>query len=432
MTGAGVQGCKGAKVLGALCAVVLLWSPALARPLDQHEAHQPAPARSAAKPEPPPQPAKVLGWEPIRCWRQSTAGAIAVGETFTVVLTCAVYEADNAQVIPDEARLGVASIQMAPFEILGGAHPPDVRRGSRRFFQYDYQLRIISPDAIGHDVNIPPLAISYRIHSRVGAAATLEGRDLSYVMPMMPIKVLSLVPADAGDIRDASEASLGAVDSLRFRSSLFRVLTLTFGALAAVMVVLALVPLARRSTAGTSAERERIPDRAWLGNAIANLDKVQERVRIDGWTDDNVSDALGSVRLVAAAAIEQPISQKPLVKGQAPDGRLHVRHGIRAIYAAVSSSVTADDVARALANGDAFSTTRQQQLEGLQSGLSAFTHALYRKEPVRASSTLDEAVRHAISVAKEIAQERSWSSHLRRGFRLRPGYGGQVGRRGTL
>ncbi len=61
-------------------------------------------------------------------------------------------------------------------------------------FQYDYQLRIISPDAIGRDVNIPALTISYRIHSRVGAAATLEGRDLSYVMPMMPIKVLSLVP----------------------------------------------------------------------------------------------------------------------------------------------------------------------------------------------------------------------------------------------
>ena len=86
---------------------------------------------------------------------------------------------------------------MAPFEILGGSHPPDVRRGSRRFFQYDYQLRIISRDAIGRDVNIPALPISYRIHSRVGAAATLEGRDLSYVMPMMPIKVLSLVPADA-------------------------------------------------------------------------------------------------------------------------------------------------------------------------------------------------------------------------------------------
>src|SRR6187397_2119986 len=151
---------------------------------------------------------------------------------------------------------------MAPFEILGGAHPPDVHRGSRRFFQYDYQLRIIGPDAIGHDVNIPPLTISYRIHSRVGAAATLEGRDLSYVMPMMPIKVLSLVPADAADIRDASEASLGAVESLRFRSSLFRVLTLTFAALAAVMAVLALVPLARSRVTTGDDKRGRISDRA--------------------------------------------------------------------------------------------------------------------------------------------------------------------------
>ena len=223
-----------------------------------------APPRSTAKPEPTPQPAKVLGWEPIRCWRQSSAGAIAIGETFTVVLTCAVYEGDNAQVIPDESRLGVASIQLAPFEILGGSHPPDVRRGSRRFFQYDYQLRIISRDAIGHDVNIPPLPISYRIHSRVGAAATLEGRDLSYVMPMMPIKVLSLVPADAADIRDASEASLGAVDSLRFRSSLFRVLTLTFAALAAVMAgtgVDAAGAIARRGRRRRAGPHSRSGDR---------------------------------------------------------------------------------------------------------------------------------------------------------------------------
>ena len=31
-----------------------------------------------------------------------------------------------------DVRSPLASIQMAPFEILGGAHPPDVRRGSRR------------------------------------------------------------------------------------------------------------------------------------------------------------------------------------------------------------------------------------------------------------------------------------------------------------
>ena len=404
MRGARVRGCGGAAVL------LLLWCPALAGYAEQHQGHQPAPSRPAVAPAPEPVPQKVLGWEPIRCWRQSSAGAITIGETFSVVVTCAVYEADNAQVIPDESRLSVASIQMAPFEILGGSHPPDVHRGSRRFFQYDYQLRIIGPDAIGRDVNIPPLAISYRIHSRVGAAATLEGRDLPYLLPMMPIKVLSMVPNDAADIRDASEASLGAVDALRFRSNLFRVLAITFGALAAVMIVLALVPLARSSSAVSNAERDRIPDRAVLNRVAEDLGDVQTRVAGEGWTDDTVARAVALTRLVAAAAIDRPISQKALAKGAAaPEGRLVVQHrSLKSTSATVSSPVTADDVARAAALGTAFSTTRRQQLEGLQTGITVLTMALYRKEPVRDAAALDEAVRLAMSVAREIAQERSW------------------------
>lgn len=375
--------------------------------LPQHEGHQPAP-RAAAKVDPAPQPAKVLGWEPIRCWRQSSAGAVTIGETFTVTLTCAAYEADNAQVIPDESRLGVASIQMAPFEILGGSHPPDVRRGSRRFFQYDYQLRIISRDAIGRDVNIPALPISYRIHSRVGAAGTLEGRDLEYLMPMMPIKVLSLVPADASDIRDASESSLAAVQSMRYRSSLFRVLAIAFGALAAVMAVLALMPLARSKTAATE-ERHRVPDRAILDRAAEDLAAVQSRAAADGWTDEHVAGALALMRVIAGAAIDQPISQKPVATaGKAADGRLLVRHGVlRKTAVSVSSPVTADDVMRAARDGE-FSTTRRQQLEGLQSGLSALTNALYRKDPARDAASLDDAVRQSIAVAKDVAAERRW------------------------
>src|SRR4029078_4016740 len=96
---------------------------------------------------PEPVPQKVLGWEPIRCWPQSTAGAISIREPYSVVVTCEVSEPDNPQVIPDESRLNVASIQMAPFEILGGSHPPDVHRGSRRFFHYDYPLPLLGPPA---------------------------------------------------------------------------------------------------------------------------------------------------------------------------------------------------------------------------------------------------------------------------------------------
>jgi hypothetical protein len=391
-----------------------LWfSLAFAAPaVAQHEGHQPAPARKApAQAAPQPVPEKVLGWEPIRCWRQSTAGAISIGESFTVVVTCAVFESDNAQVVPDESRLNVASIQMAPFEILGGSHPPDVHRGSRRFIQYDYQLRVISPDAIGQDVNLPPLTITYRIHSRVGAAATLEGRDLTYLLPMMPIKILSLVPNDAADIRDASEASLAAVDSMRFRSSLFRVLTIVFGAFSAVMVVLALVPLARRSRAVSTSERHRIPDRAVMAGVIADLDDVRKRASAEGWSDDTLARAFGDARLVAAAAIGQALSEKPLT-GDVPEGRLLVSHGaISATKATVASPVTANDLAAAAATAKV-STTRQQQIEGLRDALDTFTNALYRRDPPRDATALDEAVRQASSIATAIASERSWLNTL--------------------
>lgn len=382
----------------------------------QHEEHR-SPASGARRPKPE---ARIpdLGWEPIRCWRQASSGAVSIGETFTVVLTCAVYEGDNAQVVPDESRLGVAAIQMAPFEILGGTHPPDVRRGTRRFFQYDYQLRIISPDAIGQDINIPPLTISYRVHSRVGAAATLEGRDLSYLMPMMPIKVLSLVPAEATDIRDASEARLAAVETLRFRSNVFQVMALTFGALAAVMVVLALIPLARSTATVAASERDRIPDRAILAETVRALSQLQSQAVRDGWSSDAAGRALALTRIVAAAAIEQPISVKPLANGAAtPDGRLRVAHGaIRKIVGTASSAVTADEVNRVRrARGSTFSTTRQQQLETLEAGLSSMTAVLYGRDASRAPGTCDDVVRQAIAAAQEVGAERSWFNRLRRG-----------------
>ena len=398
MRGVGLEAC-------GLGLAIVLASSAAAFP--QHEQHR-APRKAERVPAPGSR-APDLGWEPIRCWRQSTAGAVTIGESFTVVLTCAVYESDNAQVIPDESRLGVASVQMAPFEILGGSHPPDVRRDSRRFIQYDYQLRIISRDAIGRDVNIPALPISYRIQSRVGAAATLEGRDLEYVLPMMPIKVLSLVPAEATDIRDASEASLAAVESLRFRSTLFRVLAISLGALSAVVAVLALVPLARAKTAAVG-ERQHVPDRAILDHAAAELAATQSRAHAGGWTEDLVARALAATRVVAAAAIDWPISQRALAAdGAPPEGRLVVHHGVvRRPGAAVSSPVTADDVRRAGAASRALSTTRRQQLDGLQSALATMANALYRKDAVRDAASLDEAVRHAVAVAKTVAVERRW------------------------
>jgi hypothetical protein len=176
------------------------------------------------------------------------------------------------------------------------------------------------------------------------------------------------------------------------------------------MTMLALVPLARAKRAGGPADSDRIPDRAIVARASRELSEVQTRVSREGWDDEAIARALSAARLIAAAAVDQTISQKPVdTNGGAPDGRLVVRHGvIRPKARSVSSSTTADDIQRARNGGpQRFSTTRQQQLEGLQAGLATLTAALYRKEPSRDRLALDEAARQALSLARELQSERS-------------------------
>jgi hypothetical protein len=399
-----------------MIAVLLLLATA-AVPAQDHSAHapaQPAPARPAQPPPPTAAQLRPGGIDPIRCWWQSSAGAITIGEAFNVVLTCAVIETPSMQVVADESRLGVASIQMAPFEILGGSHPADAHRLQRRFFQYHYQLRLISADAIGRDVNVPALSIPYRVHSRVGAAAALEGRDLTYLMPALPIKVLSLVPKEATDIRDGGDASLGAVESLRFRGSMFEILAAVLGAIGAVLAVLALVPLARGARTAGPALANRLPDRAVAAGAAQELAEVQAAAAGEGWTEALVARALAAVRVIAALAIHHPVSEKPLAAGApAPEGRLAVAHGrLKAMRAAVSSATTATDIARAGSQlHDDVALTHRDQLQGLQSALAELTAASYRQSPVRDAAVLNEAVRHAAEVAGQLQRERNaWST----------------------
>ena len=363
--------------------------------------------------------APAQGVDPIRCWWQSSTGAITIGESFDVVLTCAVIETESMQVVADESRLGVASIQMAPFEILGGSHPADAHRLQRKFFQYHYQLRLISADAIGRDVNVPALAIPYRVHTRVGPAAALEGRDLNYLMPALPIKVLSLVPKEAIDIRDGSDASLGAVESLWFRSSLFQILAVVFGAMAAVMAVMALLPLTRGTRKPGFVVGDRLPDRAVARHVARALAEAQAAATGDGWTDEAVAKALASVRVIAALAIRQPVSEKILAAtAPVPEGRLAVSHGwLRTRRASVSSPVTATEVAVCGSKlDDAVSLTHRQHLAGLQSALTDLTAALYRQTPSRDAVTLNEAVRHGLEVADDLQRDRSAWGLLRQGF----------------
>src|SRR6266404_492982 len=200
--------------------------------------------------------------DPLRCWWRTSAGAVRVGEPFAVVLTCAVVETDAATVVVDQSRLEPTVVQFAPFEVLGGSHGADLRTDQRRFFQYEYRLRLIAENAFGRDAALPETKISYRVQSKVGQKTAIQGRDQTYMLPPQSIRVMSLVPADASDIRDTSAETFGDIDQRAFRANRFTVVGSVLFVVAGLLALLALVRAFRRYRAPASAIARPITDGA--------------------------------------------------------------------------------------------------------------------------------------------------------------------------
>ena len=155
----------------------------------------------------------------LQCWRRVDRNAVRIGEHFTMTVTCRVVETETARAVPDEAALQPQSIDVAPFEVLDGQRYADVRDESGRLFQFHYTLRVIGEDDFGVDVEIPALEFNYHIDRMLDASAVRPGRELTYVLPAEPIRILSLVPAQIEDIRDVGVETFGAAEARRFRAN---------------------------------------------------------------------------------------------------------------------------------------------------------------------------------------------------------------------
>jgi hypothetical protein len=331
-----------------------------------------------------------------------------VGQPFSVVLTCAVLENESVRVVPDESPLAVGTVQLAPFELLSGSHPADLRSGQRRFFQYDYNLRLVEPSAIGRDVGLPTLVIHYRVESRLQAQA-LEGRDRTYVLPSQSVHITSNVPADAPDIRDGSDAPFGAVEATRFRARMFDIAAMALGALGIILLVPAAIRAMGLSRKRVKRHGATVTDRAVIGRALSELATAHNEGR-GGWTPDLVARALTSARLLAGYAISRPANQQPLASGaQPPDARVAVMSGLaKKRRVSVASAVTPDDLGRALEQLPlANATQRRALLDRLRDALTTLTRAEYAAEPPQ-DAEVDEAVRATLAAGQHVKREHAW------------------------
>lgn len=355
--------------------------------------------------------------DPIRCWWRTSSGAVRIGETFSVVLTCAVLQNQAVQVVADESRLDVSVAQMAPFEVIGGVHPADLYAPNRRFFQYEYRLRVINPDVIGKDVRIPDPQIHYRINSTVAANTALQGRDHTYLLPPQSVRVLSLVPADAPDIRDSATEGFGAAEQLGFRASLLRIIAVTVMALGGLIAFLGVARLVVRTRKEKPVGTRGLAEAAILRLASRELAAVQRDIGPRGWNDELVARALAGMRIITASALGRPVHQQQGIRVQAGDGQLLTGGWRRRTTTLVSGAATPDDLSGALDSLPADADpARRQLLEDLQSGLVTFTRVQYAREGSFDSTVLDQALAQAIDCARRLRSEHAWPRSFFRRF----------------
>ena len=335
----------------------------------------------------PQAPVDMVEVEPITCWWRTSTSAVRTGESFGITLTCAVVETEANKVVADFSKLDPTVVQLPPFEVIGGTHAGDLVTPGKRFFQYDYRMRLIAEDAFGNDVTIPPIEISYRIESRVQGGETAQGREQSYSLPRASVRLISLVPDDTSDIREAPASMFTGIENRESRANLLQTVASVLFGLAAVVALVMLIGMVRRKAPKDAVATARLGARPILGTVAKELNEVQRASR-GGWTPELVGRALAALRITGAYATARAVGQRPAKPGETPqEGVLVVRSfGRGDVY--VSGAATPETTA--LANAPA----------GLSDALRTLTRARFgRVENV--DSMADEAVQTAMRVTRE-------------------------------
>jgi hypothetical protein len=356
--------------------------------------------------------------DPIRCWWRTSTSAVRVGEPFMIVLTCAVVENDSTTVVADQSRLDPAAMQLPPFEVIGGSRGSDLHGDQRRFFQYQYSVRLISEEMFGKDARIPIVQINYHLESGVGKGEVVRGRDRTYLMPSESVRVLSLVPADATDIRDAPSWTFGDIETERFRARVLFVVAGVLFTAAALMLLVALLRLARAYREEGAIGRRLLSDGAILRGVGRELGAVGGVAGREGWSHELVGRGLAALRIAGSIALARPVGQTVAGAGiDGYEGQLLMRGGwLRGKRVLVSGSATTEALGRAMATGGR-SAGHQQALGQLQNALARFTTAQFGRDEKLDDTALGESLTDGSRVVRRLKLENLWVVKKVKGFR---------------
>jgi hypothetical protein len=340
--------------------------------------------------------------DPIECWWKTDRSAVRVGETFTLTMTCAVLDTERVKVVVDESGLAPSALHLVPFDIVGGERYRDILNAPRRFFQYQYVMRVLGEEFFGREITLPRLQISYRVQNSLQGGASLQGREAHYSLVPVPIRVLSLVPAGAADIRDTPVDTFGDVDARLFRSNLLLILAGVAFVLAGLMAVMLVARAAVKRHATTAARHRTMSAGAVLRAASRELGAVQAESQSGGWNGDLAGRAAAALRLAGAVALSRPVSHKEVGRDTPPtEGQVVAAPGfgiLRGKKVVLSASVTPDTTA---VNGH--SAAASELWRSLSQPLGVFTAVRYSRDGGVDGTALDAALSEGREAVKRLS-----------------------------
>jgi hypothetical protein len=358
----------------------------------------------------PPQDATVdrLASTPVNCWWRASTNAVYVGEPFELTLTCRVMETDRLKAVPDVSNVEPTAIELTPFDVLEGARQEDIVAPPWRYLQYRYRVRLLGEEFFGRDVPIPAATITFRI--RTGNAEAVEGTEHRYVLPSIPMRILSLLPAQAADIQDPAVDSFGDLEALRIRSTFELVASAIFFGFAAVVGIVGGVRIRERFRKAGPVVDKALPAGTVLAGCVREIRRVRAEALRDGWTSDLAGRALAPFRVAGAIALKQPVAQVPAAAGtRTRDGQLALRHGaLRTRRAVVSASITADAIARLQTAGNGDRPVDPDVLDPIREALLALSAVRYGRLRDIDVADLDRKLDNGSSALQQLRMSRLW------------------------
>jgi hypothetical protein len=337
------------------------------------------------------------------------------------VLTCSVIETGPITVIPVLNQLEPGALSLTPFEVVSGVAHEDVVAAPWRYIQREYAVRLLSDGFFGQDVAIPALTVTYNLQERGSGS---QGRDQQYILPPLPMRILSLVPKSADDIRDASGQTFASIESRRFRASLATTTAWVSFAFAAVFGIFALVRATGQLRAKKKGIVKPLPASSVLGASLKALARVKADASQAGWTADLSRRAAAALRIAGAVALGRPVSQSFVEQDVSErEGQLAVYRGWpRRRRVLLSAGTTSRTIATAMNNGHTPSAQTRASLESISDALGVLSTAGYGRQMKDDSAALDSALADGTQAVRRIRATTMWPRRTAQALRSFVGF----------